>query len=79
MCREVRLGLGGVHPFPLRLRAAERVLTGAEVSPDVVVGAADAAAGEVQPFDDLQASADYRREMPRVWVSRVLSELLEAP
>jgi aerobic carbon-monoxide dehydrogenase medium subunit len=79
VCREVRLGLGGVHPFPLRLRAAERVLTGAEVSPDAVVGAADAAAGEVLPFDDLQASADYRREMTRVWVRRLVSELLEVP
>jgi aerobic carbon-monoxide dehydrogenase medium subunit len=79
ICREVRLGLGGVHPFPLRLRAAERVLRGAEVSPDVVGRAADAAAGEVQPFDDLQASADYRHEMTRVWVRRVVSELLEVP
>lgn len=79
VCRQVRLGLGGVHPFPLRLRTAERVLTGVEVSPDVVMGAADAAADEVQPFDDLQASADYRREMTRVWVRRVVSELLEVP
>jgi carbon-monoxide dehydrogenase medium subunit len=79
VCRQVRLGLGGVHPFPLRLRQAERVLTGAEVSPDAVVRAADAAADEVQPFDDLQASADYRREMTRVWVRRVVSELLEVP
>jgi CO/xanthine dehydrogenase FAD-binding subunit len=49
------------------------------VSPDAVVRAADAAADEVQPFDDLQASADYRREMTRVWVRRVVSELLEVP
>jgi aerobic carbon-monoxide dehydrogenase medium subunit len=77
VCREVRLGLGGVHPFPLRLRAAERVLAGAEASRDVVREAADAAAAEVQPFEDLQASADYRREMTRVWVRRIVSELLE--
>jgi carbon-monoxide dehydrogenase medium subunit len=78
-CRSVRLGLGGVHAFPVRLRAAEAVLTGADASPDVVMAAADAAAGEVQPFDDLQASGDYRREMTRVWVRRVVSELLEVP
>jgi aerobic carbon-monoxide dehydrogenase medium subunit len=77
VCREVRLGLGGVHAFPLRLRAAERVLAGAEASRDVVIEAADAAAAEVQPFEDLQASADYRREMTRVWVRRIVSELLE--
>jgi aerobic carbon-monoxide dehydrogenase medium subunit len=77
VCREVRLGLGGVHAFPLRLRAAERVLAGAEASRDVVMEAADAAAAEVQPFEDLQASADYRREMTRVWVRRIVSELLE--
>lgn len=79
VCREARLGLGGVHPFPFRLREAERVLRGAEASPDVVRLAAGAAAAEVQPFDDLQASADYRREMTRVWVRRIVSELLEVP
>jgi aerobic carbon-monoxide dehydrogenase medium subunit len=79
VCRKIRLGLGGVHPFPLRLREAERMLIGVEASPDVVRRAADAAAGEIQPFDDLQASADYRREMTRVWVRRVVSELLEVP
>jgi carbon-monoxide dehydrogenase medium subunit len=79
VCRQVRLGLGGVHSFPLRLRRAEHVLTGVEMSPDVVKRAADAAADEVQPFDDLQASADYRRDMTRVWVRRVVSELLEVP
>ncbi len=77
VCRGIRLGLGGVHPFPLRLRAAERVLAGAEVSPDAIARAADAAADEVRPFDDLQASADYRREMVSVWVRRVISGLLE--
>ena len=76
-CRSIRIGLGGVNPFPVRLRETERVLAGAEISPDVIVRAAETAAAEVKPFDDLQASADYRREMVRVWVRRIVSELLE--
>jgi carbon-monoxide dehydrogenase medium subunit len=78
VCREVRLGLGGVHPFPLRLREAERVRTGVEASAEVR-RAGFWPGSEIQPFDDLQASADYRREMTRVWVRRVVSELLEGP
>ena len=37
--------------------------------------AADAAADEVEPIDDLQGSAEYRRDMLRVWMRRVLTAL----
>jgi carbon-monoxide dehydrogenase medium subunit len=77
VCQSIRIGLGGVDPFPVRLRGAEHVLAGAEISQDVVARAAETAADEVKPFEDLQASADYRREMVRVWARRILSEVLE--
>ena len=53
------------------------MLAGAEISQEVVARAAETAADEVKPFEDLQASADYRREMVRVWARRILSEVLE--
>ena len=37
--------------------------------------AAEAAAREAAPLSDLMGSADYRREMIRVWVRRLLTSL----
>jgi CO/xanthine dehydrogenase FAD-binding subunit len=37
--------------------------------------AADAAAAEVDPLSDLMGSAQYRREMVRVWTRRLLTAL----
>jgi carbon-monoxide dehydrogenase medium subunit len=77
-CRVARLGLGGVHVSPVVLRAAERELEGREIDAAAIARAAEAAAGEVEPIDDLQATADYRRQMLRVWVRRVVSGLVAA-
>ena len=77
-CRLARLGLGGVNPSPVVLRAAERELEGAELDAAAIARAADAAAAEVDPIDDLQASADYRRQMVRLWIRRVVSGLVAA-
>jgi carbon-monoxide dehydrogenase medium subunit len=71
----VRLGLGGVAPTPLRARRAEARLDGGALD-DVAIGeAAVTAAAECAPLDDLMGSADYRREMVRVWVARLLAAL----
>lgn len=75
-CHLARLGLGGVAASPVVLRQAERVLEGAELDERRIAAAADAAAAEVDPIDDFQGSAEYRREMVRVWVRRVVSDLV---
>ncbi|MGH7368236.1 MAG: FAD binding domain-containing protein [Candidatus Rokuibacteriota bacterium] len=74
-CRDVRLALGGAAPTPLRARRAEDVLRGEALTDPAIRAAADAAAGEADPLSDLMGSADYRREMVRVWVRRVLTSL----
>jgi carbon-monoxide dehydrogenase medium subunit len=77
-CRLARLGLGGVNASPVVLRAAERELEGRELDAAAIALAADAAAAEVDPIDDLQGTAQYRRAMLRVWMRRVLSALAGA-
>lgn len=74
-CRQARLGLGGVNASPVVLAAAERALEGHALDEAAIARAAEAAAGEVEPMDDLQGSADYRRDMVRVWVGRVVGAL----
>ncbi len=75
VCRSARLGLGGVARSPVALTQAERALEGAPLTTATIHDAAEVAAGEVEPIDDLQGTAEYRRAMVRVWVRRVLDEL----
>lgn len=72
---EIRIGLGGAAPTPIRARRAEATVTGQELSDRVIRGAAEAAAADAEPLSDLMGSADYRREMIRVWVRRLLTAL----
>ena len=74
-CRIARFGLGGVGPSPVVLRAAEASLEGQRLDAAAIARAAEAAADEIEPIEDLQATADYRRDMLRVWVRRVVTGL----
>ena len=63
----VKIVLGAVAPTPMRARNAERVLDGKEIHDALVEEAAEAAAAESRPISDVRASADYRREMVKVF------------
>jgi len=76
-CRVARLAVGGVGASPVVLARAEGALENQELDAATIARAADAAAGEVEPMEDLQASAEYRRDMLRVWVRRVVAGLAE--
>ncbi len=78
-CRVARLAVGGVGASPVVLTRAEQALEGQELVEATIARAADAAADEVDPMDDLQGSADYRRDMLRVWVRRIVTDLAEGP
>jgi aerobic carbon-monoxide dehydrogenase medium subunit len=71
-----RLGLGGVEDRPRRSAAAEAVLDGRAPEAAVFRRAADAAAATVEPLEDLQSSADYRRDLVRVVARRALERAL---
>ena len=69
-----RLAVGCVTPRPQRLLAAEERLRGFTVA-DVNRHAdeiATVAARDVEPLGDLHGSADYKHEMTRVFVRRIL-------
>ena len=72
---EARIGLGGVAPTPIRARGAEAVLGDGRPTDGRLREAAAAAAADVDPLDDRQGSAEYRRAMTEVWVRRVLETL----
>ena len=76
-CRAARLGVGGVSASPVVLSEAEQALEGRDLDGATIARAADAAAAEVNAIEDLQGSADYRRDMLRTWVRRVVTDLAE--
>jgi carbon-monoxide dehydrogenase medium subunit len=69
---EARVGLGGVEAQPRRMHAAEAVLRGEAPGDAVFRAAAEAAAVIVDPLEDLQADALYRRELTSVVIRRAL-------
>ena len=74
-CHDVRIALGGAAPTPIRASRAEAVLRGEALGEATLRAAADAAANEADPLSDLMGSAQYRREMVRVWTRRLLTAL----
>ena len=73
-CTDARIGLGSVAPMPMRAQAAEALLLGQKLTPELIAEAADVAAGETDPPSDGQGTAAYRRDMTRVWVRRLLED-----
>jgi carbon-monoxide dehydrogenase medium subunit len=71
--RRARIALGSVAPTVIRAQRAEEYLAGRPLTAEAIAQAADLAAQAVSPIDDLRASAEYRREMVRVCVRRVLA------
>ncbi len=70
-----RIALGAVAPTIVRASQAESYLAGKALTDDVVDEAAALTASAARPITDIRASADYRRDMVRVYTARALREL----
>ena len=71
-----RVGVGGVEPVPRRIPDAESALAGQPPTEPVFARAADAAAACVQPMEDAQADAAFRRDLVRATTRRALTRSL---
>jgi carbon-monoxide dehydrogenase medium subunit len=72
------IALTGVGPRNLRATSAEEALAGAELDDDAIRGAADLAATGADPRSDVRGSADYKRNVVRVFTERALRKAAEA-
>jgi aerobic carbon-monoxide dehydrogenase medium subunit len=75
IARDVRIGLGGAGPTPIRARSAEAVLRGRTLSEQAYTEAAEAIDADIDPFDDARGSAQYKRQMAAVWLRRTLTAI----
>jgi carbon-monoxide dehydrogenase medium subunit len=71
---EARIGVGGATDRPLRIAAAEAVLTGTDGGPSIVREAGKIAAETIEPLEDIQASREFRRDLVRAMVGRALDQ-----
>jgi len=69
---EPRVAIGGAEARPRRLIEVEAQLVGRRPSPGVFVAAADAAAEAIDPLEDANTTADYRRDLVRTMTRRAL-------
>ncbi|HIQ29863.1 MAG TPA: xanthine dehydrogenase family protein subunit M, partial [Candidatus Caldiarchaeum subterraneum] len=74
---KVGIGLTAVAPAPFKATEAEKILLGNTPSAELVEEAAKAAADMSDPMPDLRGSAEYKREMARVFTRRALKLALE--
>lgn len=66
-CIDAKVVLGAVAHTPMRARRAEEVLKGKKIGKELVEKAAQTASDESSPIDDIRGSAEYRREMVKVF------------
>ena len=73
-CQDAKIVLGAVAPIPMRAAEAEKVLRGEKIGDALIEEASQAAWNQCRPITDVRASAEYRREMVRVFIRRALKE-----
>jgi len=77
VCENVRIALGSAASVPLRAKKAEKRLIGKKVTDALLAEAGELASTEASPPSDVHGSAEYRREMVKVFLKRVAQIALE--
>lgn len=77
ICKEARIVLGAVAPVPMRAKKAEELLKGKAVTQELLEEIGVCAAGESKPISDIRGSAEYRKDMVRVFTKRALSKAIK--
>jgi carbon-monoxide dehydrogenase medium subunit len=72
------IALTGVGPTNVKAVEAERSLAGAEADDEAIRAAAGLAAAAAEPYDDLRGTAEYKRNVVRVFTERGLRTAVEA-
>ena len=72
-----RIGITGAGDRAARASAVEAALRGQQPTPDAIQAATRLAANELEPMDDLHASAAYRAELARVCTRRAVERAVQ--
>lgn len=72
VCQTIGVGLGGVGLVPVKVRAAEDLLRGSRLTPDLVEEAASLVSRCTEGFTDVRGTAEYRQAVAGVLFRRAL-------
>jgi carbon-monoxide dehydrogenase medium subunit len=74
LCAEIGVGVTGLGSKPYRARGVEEGLRGRRLDPSVIEAASSQVAQDVDPLDDLHASAEFRAHLARLYTARAIAE-----
>jgi carbon-monoxide dehydrogenase medium subunit len=77
LIREGRLAFTGAAPTPIRPAQAEASLAGQRPAVELFRAAGELASADLDPHDDVHATAEYRREVGAVLARRALVQAAE--
>ncbi len=77
VCEDARIVISNASSVPLRVREAEKKLIGKVIDDHLLTEAGEVASAEADPPSDVHASAEYRKEMIKVFVRRAAARALE--
>jgi len=76
-CKDAAIALAGVGEVAFRVKDAENILVGkSQITEDDISQAATISAEASKPESDLEVSAEYKRKMVQVFVTRALTDAL---
>ena len=76
VCQGARLAMGCVAPTLVRMKKAEEIIKGKEITDAVLKDVAEAVKAEVTPIDDVRSSAWYRKDVSGVLLKRTIEKAL---
>lgn len=71
---QAKIALGAVCPVAFRAKKAEDALNGKKLTDELIEEVAEICAQLAKPIDDVRSTAEYRREMVRVYTIEILNE-----
>ena len=77
VCIDVKIALGAVASTPIRVTGSERTLKGKRLEDSLLEKTADIAVDEISPISDVRSSEEYRRQVSKILVKRMLRAALE--
>lgn len=76
-CKNARIVLGAAAPLPIRAKAAEQMLIGNKLEPQLLEKVGKKAAEEADPITDIHASDEYKRYLVQALTKRMVKKAWE--
>jgi carbon-monoxide dehydrogenase medium subunit len=78
ICQRARISMGCVGPILIRLKKAEKLLQGQQITAELLEQVAASAREEIAPIDDQRSTEDYRRQVAGIILRRVIEKAAKA-